>query len=556
MLTTYLQDLRREFRGYNAKIAQADIMSGITVAAVALPLALAFGVGSGADAAAGLITAILAGFIIGALSGAAYQISGPTGAMTAILISVIAHYKLQGMFVACLLSGVFLLIAGVCRLGRLVSFIPMPVISGFTSGMSIVIALGQLGNFLDVPLHGEDTLQKVGSLFTYLQQPDTWVRPTAVSYISIGMGLFTIALMLLWPKKWGSKLPASIVAVVVTLLLTTWLDLPVTQVGAIPRTLLPDVRLTLDTIPWTQLSGLLMPAFSIAALGMIESLLCGVAGGRMSGGTFNADRELVAQGIGNMLIPFFGGVPATAAIARTSVGIKSGGKTRLMGIIHAVVLLISMFLLAPIMSRIPLATLASVLLVTAWRMNEWSEIRYIFSKRMKSAMAQFLVTVVITVAFDLTIAIAVGVGFSMLLFVAQSSNMGITVQEVDRKRLQERGVTLSESIGKMQVAYLSGPLFFASIDKLQSVVKENPCDILVLSMRGVSMIDTSGMRGLEELLARLRGDNVTVLFAAMQETVRHSFDRCGLTDVIGAENFYWSTDLALAQFGQQRTETK
>ncbi len=551
MFRTWLFDIKAEFKGYSLKKAGSDALAGITVAAVALPLALAFGVSSGADAAAGLITAILAGIIIGFFSGSPFQISGPTGAMTAILVSVIAQYGMQGMFAASLISGIILLIAGIFKIGKLVTFIPSPVISGFTSGIAVVIALGQVGNFLGVPYYGEDNIEKISNLIGYFSggyqfRGEMMLATYRVNPVAIGIAVFTILLMVLWPKKWNMRFPASLLAVLVTLGVNLLTNLPVAEVGAIPQTLLPDARLT--EIPWKNIGNLLVPAFSIAALGMIESLLCGVAGGRMTSGVrFNADRELVAQGLGNIIIPFFGGVPATAAIARTSVGIKSGAKTRLTGIIHSLILLAAMLLLAPVMSQIPMAALAGVLMVTAFRMNEWHEIRRFFSQREKTAIAQFLVTLAVTVVFDLVIAIAVGVGVSILIFVAQSSQMVITVDSIDKKRLLEKGVRLPEEMGEVKVAYLSGPLFFGSVERLHNTLSAQKTDILVLSMRGVNMIDSSGVRGLEDLYSDMSKCGVTVLFSAIQDSVKKSFDRAGFSDKI---NIYWSTDVALSAFAE------
>ena len=324
-MKSFIQDLRREFSGYNGAKFAKDLMAGITVTAVALPLALAFGVSSGADAAAGLITAILAGLIIGFLSGASYQISGPTGAMAAILVSVVASYGMQGVFLATLMAGVILVVAGLFRVGRLVSIIPMPVITGFTSGIAIIIALGQLDNFFGTTSTMSGNLGKLMSYFQNGFHPD-W-RTTAI-------GLFVVLFMIVWPKKWQAVFPSSLASLIVVLILNAFLKWDVAVVGAIPRTLLPAARLSLSGIELGSVTGLLAPAFSIAALGMIESLLCGASAGNMKGEPLNADRELIAQGVGNIVIPFFGGVPATAAIARTSVAIKAGQQTRLTGIVR------------------------------------------------------------------------------------------------------------------------------------------------------------------------------------------------------------------------------
>ena len=379
MLSKFISSLKQEFGGYNAAALTKDLMAGLTVAAVALPLALAFGVSSGADAASGLITAIIAGLIMSLLSGGYYQISGPTGAMAAILMSLVAAYGMDGVFIATLIAGIILLLAGILHLGKLTSFIPAPVITGFTSGIAVIIALGQVDNFFGT--HSEGT-SAIGKLFSYAR------LGFSPNLTAVGLGLFVVLFMVFFPKKWNAVVPASLVSIILTTAFSIFMQLDVAVVGEIPKTLIPENRLLLGALNLKTFGALVTPAFSIAILGMIESLLCGASAGRMTGVRLDANQELIAQGVGNILLPFFGGIPATAAIARTSVAIKSGAKTRLTGVFHAVGLLISMFLLAPVMSKIPLAALAGVLMVTAWRMNEWESIRYIFSHKFKGAMLE------------------------------------------------------------------------------------------------------------------------------------------------------------------------
>lgn len=362
MFSAFFRDLRTEFAGYNADKLLKDVMAGLTVCAVALPLALAFGVSSGASAAAGLVTAILAGVVIAILGGASYQVSGPTGAMSAVLIGIVAQYGLQGVFFACFAAGVLLLAAGLLKLGRLIGFIPMPVIMGFTSGTAIIIALGQVDNFFGTVSEGSSNLEKLASYARLGFHPNLQ---------AVLIGVLVVAVMLVWPKKWGAKIPGSLIGIIAATALAAALGLDeLAVVGDIPRTLLLSDRLHLGSLSLDMLSDLISPVVTIAALGMIESLLCGASAARMKSESFHADQELIAQGVGNILLPFFGGVPATAAIARTSVAIKSGQQTRLTSVFHSVFLLASMFLLGGVMARLPLSALAGVLMVTAWRMND------------------------------------------------------------------------------------------------------------------------------------------------------------------------------------------
>jgi len=540
MVKKFVSSLKTEFKGYNVKRFGMDVLSGVTVAAVALPLALAFGVSSGASAAAGLITAIIAGIVIGGLSGGSYQISGPTGAMTAILVSLVAQYGLKGVFIACFLSGIILLIAGLLKLGGLVSFIPLPVIAGFTSGIAIIIAFGQIDNATGLKGTGLNNIEKLISYF---------MTPQTLDITALIITLAVIVFMIVYPKKANAVVPSSLVAIILATIVNLIFKFDVASVGSIPKTIFLEERLEFSMFSLETIKPLIVPAFSIAALGLIESLLCGASAGRMKNEKLDADRELVAQGIGNMLIPFFGGVPATAAIARTSVAIKAGGQTRLTSIIHSLVLLLSMFVLGGVMSAIPLAALAGVLIVTAWRMNDWEIINDIFKRKMRSAISQFFITMAATVVFDLTVAIVIGIVFSLVIFVAKISNIQVTTSEVNPEKLAD-GYKVNEKIKNTSVIYVTGPLYFGTTGKLQEKIDElEDKEIYIFSLRGVPLADISGVQALDDLVARLHENNKTVYFTAVQPDVMEIFSRSGFSSRVGSDNFYWSTDRILTELG-------
>ena len=529
MLNNYVLRLKSEFKGYNSQKLVKDILAGLTVAAVALPLALAFGVSSGADAGAGLITAIVAGLLIGGLSGASYQISGPTGAMSAILIGLSTTYGLQGVFVASFISGVMLLIASLFKFGKVVSFIPSSVITGFTSGIAIIIATGQIDNFFGVTSKGGNTIEKLLSYFK-LGFP--------INKYALMFGLLVVIIMLIWPKKWASVFPSSLAGIIIALIVNIVGQFDVTVVGKIPTTLFPDARLSIASLNLTTVTHLIIPAFSIAMLGMIESLLCGASAGKMKNEKLDADMELFAQGVGNMVIPFFGGVPATAAIARTSVAIKAGGQTRLVSIFHAIALLISMFVLGPYMSQIPLSALAGVLIMTAWRMNEWDEIKAIFRNRIKTSMTQFLVTMLATVVFDLTVAIVLGICVSMFLFVINNSSLHVETSAIEPHRLDKE---INYNHSTTQVIYVAGPLFFGNQDQLLSKVREliDGCDHIILSVRGVPSIDDSGIHELMDVVELCRTHKVQLYFTGVQNNVMRQLRRHHFDTYVGDDVFYW-----------------
>lgn len=535
---------RQEFAGYSRKKFLQDLLAGLTVTAVALPLALAFGVASGATAAAGLITAIVAGIVIALLGGAPYQISGPTGAMSAVLILLAQKYGLPGVWVAGLLSGGILLALGLLRLGRIIHYIPSPVITGFTSGIALIIAIGQIDNFLGVHTPGSES-----AAFKLLGYFHGGFAP---NWQAMALGGLVIALMLLWPKRWQARVPSSLAAIVVTTVLSSVLGWGVDTVGEIPRTLISKDHLAFSSIPWAHLGDMIGPAVTIAVLGMIESLLCGAVAGRMTGVPLQADQELVAQGVGNLLLPFVGGVPATAAIARTSVGIKSGGHTRVVSVVHAVGLLASMLALSSLMGRIPLSALAGVLIVTALRMNEWESIQYMFRSRFKAAITAFIVTMLCTVALDLTKAILAGVIISAVLFIKTIADLDVSVEQVDPERLRERGIDATGHCHRVKVAYLTGPVFFAAVNTLQTALTQvDDADVLIFSMRGVPLLDVCGLQALEQVTEKLRQRGCIVMLSGVQPSVQKMMQRGGLTETIGQDNIFWSADQAIVAAGER-----
>lgn len=537
LINHFQYNLSLEFKKYNASRFFKDVLAGITVAAVALPLALAFGISSGASAVSGLVTAIISGIVIGSFSGASFQISGPTGAMSAILITLAAQYGMQGVLISGFLAGILLFLSGILRLGRMIHFIPSSVITGFTSGIALVIVLGQIDNFFRVQSYGDLAIDKLTSYFTYGFSPH--MQTTLV-------GLFVILLMIFWPKKWNEKIPSSLAALILVVVGNEFLHWKLELVAAIPQSLLLEDRLHIFALGDLSLRPFLMPSISIAALAMVESLLCGAAAGKMKNEKLHANQELVAQGLGNILLPFFGGIPATAAIARTSVAIKAGGQTRLTGIIHAFVLMLSMFALAPLMSKIPLAALAGILIVTAWRMNDWKQIKFIFSHRYKSGIANFIITLLATVMLDLTQAIIIGVLFSSFLLVIRLREIEINISEVENSRLKRIGIDLPEISKRIKVAYLTGPIFFTVVEKLLSQLSDlKNTDVLILSMRGVPDIDLSGTQAFHDLYSILHLHHTEVMITSVQPKVLKALQRGDVIKLIGEKNIFPSAEQAI-----------
>jgi SulP family sulfate permease len=524
---------RDEFHAYNYQIFQRDLLAGVTVAAVALPLALAFGVASGATAAAGLVTAILAGFIIGGLGGAGYQISGPTGAMSAVLIVLASRYGVEGVWIAGVMAGFLILLLGLFNLGQIVNFIPSAVIAGFTSGIAVIIFIGQIDNLLGVKTGAtENTLVK---LIHYLRFDYT------PNLAAIGLSILVILVMVFLPKKVNARFPGSLLGLIVATVATAALDLDVPVIGSIPQTILLDQRLMPSHIPWEHVSEMVMPALSIAALGSIESLLCGTVAGRMTGVKMSSSQELIAQGLGNMVIPFFGGVPATAAIARTSVAIKSGGTTRVMSLVHSAALLLAVLILAPVISHVPMAALAGVLSVTAWRMNEWHEIRDIMGRRFKSAIFAFASTLIATVALDLTQAIILGIGLSAAIFVFQISRSKVILTPVSAEKMRAEGYEMQYDASRILVVYIMGPLFFGTVNTFNTELGSlNGNEDIILSLRTVPLLDTTGISAIENLIHQLEAEGRRIYLSGLSEPVHSYLERAGVIQHLGEDRIYWS----------------
>lgn len=457
--------------------------------------------------------------------------------MAAILISIIARYGMQGVFTATLIAGILLVLCGIFHIGRLTGFIPAPVITGFTSGIAVIIALGQIDNFFGVTSEGSSAILKLLS-YSQLGFP--------VNIQAAALGLFVVLFMVFFPKKWNAVVPASFLSIIFATVLSVILNLDIQTVGAIPKTLFLDTRLDLSAITPAHLSGLIGPAVSIAMLGMIESLLCGASAGKMANVRLNSDQELVAQGIGNIILPFFGGIPATAAIARTSVVLKSGARTRLTGIFHALGLLAFMFILGPVMAKIPLSALAGVLMVTAFRMNDWQEIRYIFSHHFKGAAAKYLITMAATIVFDLTTAILIGVVTALVLLVSRLANIEINYEKVNMDRVRSSDAALAKEFGNAVVAYLTGSVIFANtqaIEEMETCTKEY--DTVLLSMRGVSYMDISGAIAFMHVLSDLQAEGKRILLCGVPTSTMAMLKRSDIYDMIGEENFYWSVEKAI-----------
>jgi len=512
---------------------QGDLTGGLTAAVVALPLALAFAVASGVDPKAGLYTAIVAGIVAAVFGGSPVQITGPTGAMAVILVGIVAKYGIEKVWIAGVMAGIIQVALGVAKLGRLVKFIPYPVTAGFTNGIAVIIFCGQLNNFFGLQLpRSEHFLPGLWQTVTHLE---------GGSVAAVGLAAIVIVTKLFWARI-TTAIPGSLVGLVLATAIASVFHLNVPTIGSIPQSL-PFPH----TIPhWNDfglIRELIAPALALAALGSIESLLSAVvADGMTVSEKHNSDRELIGQGLANIVVPFFGGIPATGAIARTAVNVRSGGKTRLSGVIHGLALAIIILTLAPLAAQIPLAALAGILMVTSVRMIEWEAIGLLM-RATYSDFAVMILTWTVTIFFDLVLAVEVGLIAAGALFIKRMSELSLV--KVPETEAFPPGLPL-ELTKQIAVYRIDGPVFFGAAERFVTFLRDEPeVKYLILRMRYVPNMDTTGLVALEDIYHDLKRHDCRLLFSGLQPEVQTLLERSGLLDKIGRENCFETTDAAI-----------
>jgi len=521
--------------GIDKKQISNDVMAGIVVGIVALPLAIAFAVASGVSPDKGLITAIIAGLLISFLGGSRVQIGGPTGAFIVIVYGIVETHGVGGLIISTIMAGVLLVIFGCLKLGTLLKYFPHPLIVGFTSGIALVIFSTQVKDALglDIDKVPSDFLAKWELYFSHI---DT-LNPTAL--------ILTVATILIsiYSKKITSKIPGSFIAIIAITLAVQLFDLPVTTIesffGEIPTT----ISISFPAIEWANLSQYIAPAITIAILGAIESLLSAVVADGMIGGNHRSNTELIAQGIANIVTPFFGGIPATGAIARTATNIKNGGRSPIAGIVHAVTLLLIMLFFGKWAKLIPMSCLAGVLIVVSYNMSEWR----VFRSILKSSGFDILVlltTFFLTVLVDLTIAIEVGVVLSAVLFMKRMADKGEQIQKDVNVDLIEDYSDLPKDISVYEI---SGPFFFASAKQYAQLIQQIglKSKIIVIRMRHVPFIDATGFHNFKAVIKSLQNSNVRIILSGVNESVLLDMEKYDLISKIGDEYIYDSFKDAL-----------
>lgn len=520
---------------YTPTQIKKDVVSGIIVGVIALPLAIAFAIASGVTPEKGLITAVIAGFLISFLGGSRVQIGGPTGAFIVIVYGIVQAYGVDALIVATFMAGVMLLFMGFARLGSIIKFIPYPLIVGFTSGIALIIFSSQVKDFMGLSM-GAVPADFSGKWVEYFHNYQT----INLSALLIGVG--TILLSLLWPKI-TRKIPGSLVAIFFTTLVVYFFKLPVETIGSkfgtisasIPLPIVPD-------IDWQTFKQLISPAFAIALLGGIESLLSAVVSDGMIGKNHNSNMELVAQGTANMASALFGGIPATGAIARTAANVKNGGRTPIAGMVHAVVLLFIMLFFGKWASYIPMATLAGILIVIAYNMSEWRNFLSVV-RGPKSDMIVLLITFILTVFIDLTVAIEIGMILAAFLFMRdmtkQTNVQSVNFNEDDKEEDDPLAITKFTIPKGIEVYEINGPLFFGAAYKFRDAIGQidKKPKVFILRMRNVPYIDATGLRTLKEVLKEMKSKGTKIVLSGVSnEQIIDDLQKSRILFMVGKAN--------------------
>jgi SulP family sulfate permease len=520
-------------RGYTSEQFFADVVAGLTVGIVALPLAMAFAVASGVKPEAGLFTAVIAGFIISALGGSRVQIGGPTGAFVVVVYGIIAKYGMANLGICTIMAGIMLLAMGFTGLGAAIKFIPYPVTVGFTSGIAVLIFSTQVKDFFGlavekVPAEFVEKVRVLGGHFHTLQWP------------TVALAMSSLSIIVFWPKKWARRVPGSIIALIFGTALVMVFHLPVetigTRFGGIPQGL---PKMQLPDLSWQNVQNLFQPAMTIALLAAIESLLSAVIADGMIDDRHNSNQELIAQGIANIFSPLFGGIAATGAIARTATNVKHGGRSPIAGITHAFTLLIILLVAAPLARFIPLATLSAVLVVVAFNMGEWHQFARL-PKWPRSDAAVFLTAFALTVLVDLTVAVEVGMVLAAVLFIKRMAETTqiIAVDESTETEGSQHSLVGKEVPDGVLVFRVFGAFFFGAADKLETALKRAQQEprVLILRMRKVLAMDATGLNALEDLYEKMRQRGQYLILSAPHTQPYATMVKAGFIDQIGEEN--------------------
>ena len=527
-------------KGYTGKQFVTDLISGIIVAIIALPLSIALALASGVGPQEGLYTAIVAGFIISFLGGSRVQIAGPTAAFATIVAGIVATKGMEGLALATIFAGILLILMGVFKLGSLIKFIPYTITTGFTAGIAVTIAIGQVKDFLGLTYPAGtttiETVDKVKAIVSNIGTLNIW---------ALVVGLVCLAIQIVWPKI-NQKIPGSLIAVIVGILMVKFLGLNVNTIGDLYEISgkLPTPHI--PTFDFKTIQSVAGDGFTIAILAAIESLLSCVVADSMIDSKHRSNMELVAQGVGNIGSALFGGIPATGAIARTAANIKNGGRTRVAGMIHSICLVLVLVVLMPFAALIPMPTIASILFMVAYNMCQYKVFTHLVKTAPKSDIIVLVTTFILTVVFDLVVAIEIGMVLACLLFMKRMSEESrVRGWKYYDPEDDPDGPGLKNIPKHVRVYEISGPMFFGDAEQIAEISFKEFTRALVIRMRGVPAIDATAMHSFEQLYEKCKKNNVQLVFSHVNEQPMNTMEKDGFVDLVGRENFQPHIDDAL-----------
>ncbi len=535
MMPSLFKIIKDSPKSLNTKTITSDIVAGIIVAIVALPLSIALAISSGVSPEKGLITAIIAGFLISFLGGSRVQIGGPTAAFVVIICGIIEEHGIDGLLIATILAGIFLIIFGLLKLGSVIKYVPYPITVGFTAGIAVTLFSTQLNDFFGLNLDGVPS-EFLSKWAVYIQNFDK------INWWALGIGVACVAIIMVWDRI-NKKIPGSLIALVLSTVAVLLFDIPVETIGSkfgeIPAGLpMPSI----PAFDFDKVSALIQPAVTIAILAGVESLLSAVVADGMTGNKHDSNMELIAQGAANIGSALFGGLPATGAIARTAANINNGGRTPIAGIVHAVTILIVLLVAMPLAKLIPMCTLAAILIVVAYNMSGIKAFKGVI-KSTKSDVIVLILTFLLTVIFDLVVAIEVGMVLAVFLFMKKvSDNFSSNLRPDSANEISAEGNADTDVI----VYEIDGPLFFGTatmfMDTLGSVSKDS--DIVIVRMKRVQFIDATALDSLRKMIEQARKHHIMLIFSETNETVMTTLRKSGLVDELGEDRFFETVALA------------
>ena len=517
-----------------------DVTAGIIVAIIALPLSIALALASGVGPESGIFTAIVAGFVISALGGSCVQIAGPTAAFATIVAGIVARDGMDGLIIATVMAGVFLILMGLCHFGSLIKFIPYTITTGFTSGIAVTIVIGQLKDFFGVTYpDGVKPIETTEKMEAFVQ------NISSINTDALIVGVVSLAILIIAPYIF-KKVPGSLIAVIVGILMVQFLPLKVSTIGNLYTISNSLPRFHMPAIKFSTIGNSISNAFTIAVLAAIESLLSCVVADGMINSKHRSDMELVAQGAGNIASALFGGIPATGAIARTAANIKNGGRTPIAGMVHSITLVIVLVVLMPYAGMIPMPTIAAILFIVAYNMCQWRTFRDLLKTAPKSDILVLLVTFVLTVVFDLVVAIEIGMVLACLLFIKRMSEEthvdSWVYNDDDTPDIDEH---LRKLPLQIRVYEITGPLFFGAADAIEHIVVKDFTKCLILRMRSVPALDSTAMNALQNLVKICESKGITLVFSHVNEQPMRVMQKAGFVELVGEENFQASISDAL-----------